>query len=81
MGQYTFRIDNEDPLYKKLIKLPTAYYRLKKNDNVDIINSHIGTAEVEGCFSCKNVTKQIPVKLPGDEFLKFNEQEWRVLTL
>lgn len=40
MGQYTFRIDNKDPLYKKLIKLPTAYYRLKNNGNGYTIYSH-----------------------------------------
>ncbi|WP_425384307.1 hypothetical protein [Wolbachia endosymbiont (group B) of Eupithecia inturbata] len=33
MGQYTFKVDGKDPLYKKLIKLPTAYYRLKQDNN------------------------------------------------
>ncbi|WP_338406598.1 MULTISPECIES: hypothetical protein [unclassified Wolbachia] len=48
MGQYTFRIDNKDPLYKKLIKLPTAYYRLKKNGSGYTIYSHNnGTVEIE----------------------------------
>ncbi|AAW70659.1 hypothetical protein EJB10_02380 [Wolbachia endosymbiont of Brugia malayi] len=40
MKQYTFRIDNKDPLYKKLIKLPTAYYRLKHDGNKHNIHSN-----------------------------------------
>ncbi|PRD31382.1 UNVERIFIED_CONTAM: col27a1b [Trichonephila clavipes] len=34
------RIDNKDLLYKKLIKLPTAYYRLEYNNNKYTIHSH-----------------------------------------
>ncbi|OWZ25116.1 hypothetical protein CCY16_00889, partial [Wolbachia endosymbiont of Wuchereria bancrofti] len=40
MKQYTLRIDNKDPLYKKLIKLPIAYYRLKHDGNKHNIHSH-----------------------------------------
>ncbi|MFP3021336.1 hypothetical protein [Wolbachia endosymbiont (group A) of Pogonocherus hispidulus] len=47
----TFRIDNKDPLYKKLIKLPTAYYRLEFNNNKYTIRSHIGTAELGDTIS------------------------------
>ncbi|WP_253309560.1 MULTISPECIES: hypothetical protein [Rickettsiales] len=47
----TFRIDNKDPLYKKLIKLPTAYYRLEINNNKYTIRSHIGTAELGDTIS------------------------------
>ncbi len=58
MGQYTFKIDNKDPLYKKLIKLPTTYYILKKNGNVYTIDSHIGTAEVGSTISDLKLQKQ-----------------------
>ncbi|NSX83939.1 hypothetical protein GOM44_07450, partial [Wolbachia endosymbiont of Atemnus politus] len=71
----TFRIDSK--LYKKLIKLPTAYYRLKKNGNVYTINSHLGTAEV-GDISDLKLRKQgdeivlykgnSPMKLNGKDF-------------
>ncbi len=42
----TFRIDNKDPLYKKLIKLPDKYYKLEHDDNKYTICSHMGTAEL-----------------------------------
>ncbi|GFR07238.1 col27a1b [Trichonephila clavata] len=53
MGQYTFRIDDKDPLYKKLIKLPTAYYRLEHNDNKHTIHSQLGTVEIENTHDVK----------------------------
>lgn len=46
MKRYTFEIDDKNTLYKKLIKLPTTYYKLKHNDNKYTIHSHIGTAEL-----------------------------------
>lgn len=44
MTKNTFKID--DNLYKKLIKLPTGYYRLKVNDGSYIIDSHVGTIKI-----------------------------------
>ncbi|MGL9717153.1 MAG: hypothetical protein ACR5K9_00290 [Wolbachia sp.] len=55
-----FRIDNKDPLYKKLIKLPAAYYRLESNSNGYTIYSHIGTAEVRD-------TSNLKLQKRGDE--------------
>lgn len=46
MKKYTFRIDNKDSLCKKLIKLPIAYYILKRNDNVYTVHSHSGMVRV-----------------------------------
>ncbi|WP_265027058.1 hypothetical protein [Wolbachia endosymbiont (group A) of Bombylius major] len=51
-------MDNKDPLYKKLIKLPTTYYILKKNGNGYTIDSHIGTAEVGDTISDLKLQKQ-----------------------
>ncbi|QOD38468.1 hypothetical protein [Candidatus Wolbachia massiliensis] len=54
MEKYTFRIDNKDPLYKKLIKLPTAYYRLKKNSSGYTIDSHnSGTVKIKSTHDVK----------------------------
>ncbi|WCR58319.1 hypothetical protein [Wolbachia endosymbiont of Ctenocephalides felis wCfeJ] len=50
MEQYTFRADNKDPIYKKLLKLPTAYYILKRNGDAYTIESHIGTAKVQNAI-------------------------------
>ncbi|WP_434732577.1 hypothetical protein [Wolbachia endosymbiont of Zygogramma bicolorata] len=53
MGK-TFRIDNKDPLYKKLIKLPTTYYILQRNGNGYTIYSHNnGTVEIENTNNLK----------------------------
>ncbi|RDD34184.1 hypothetical protein Wcon_01755 [Wolbachia endosymbiont of Cylisticus convexus] len=46
MEKHIFKIDDKNPLYKKLIKLPTAYYIVKENGNVNTVSSHIGTVEV-----------------------------------
>lgn len=40
MGKHTFRIDDKDPLYKKLIKLPTTYYKLENNKDGYTVYSH-----------------------------------------
>ncbi|WP_353270198.1 hypothetical protein [Wolbachia endosymbiont (group A) of Myopa testacea] len=61
----TFRIDNKDPLYKKLIKLPTAYYRLEINNNKYTIHSHIGTAELGDTISDLKLQKL------GDEIVLY----------
>lgn len=45
MKKYTFRIDGKDSL-KKLIKLPTAYYRVKSIGAEYIIDSHMGSVKV-----------------------------------
>ncbi|BET29923.1 MULTISPECIES: hypothetical protein [Wolbachia] len=45
MEKHIFKIEDKNPLYKKLIKLPAEYYILNKNSKV--INSHIGTIKVE----------------------------------
>ncbi|WP_265015973.1 hypothetical protein [Wolbachia endosymbiont (group A) of Anoplius nigerrimus] len=60
-----FRIDNKDPLYKKLIKLPTAYYRLEFNNNKYTIRSHIGTAELGDTISDLKLQKL------GDEIVLY----------
>ncbi|WP_264328878.1 hypothetical protein [Wolbachia endosymbiont (group A) of Andrena hattorfiana] len=63
----TFRIDNKDPLYKKLIKLPTAYYRLEINNNKYTIHSHIGTAELGDTINDVKLQRQ------GDEIVLCTE--------
>ncbi|BET35484.1 MULTISPECIES: hypothetical protein [Wolbachia] len=45
MEKHIFKIEDKNPLYKKLIKLPAEYYILNKNSKV--IHSHIGTIKVE----------------------------------
>ncbi|WP_338406446.1 MULTISPECIES: hypothetical protein [unclassified Wolbachia] len=61
----TFRIDNKDPLYKKLIKLSTAYYRLEFNNNKYTIRSHIGTVELGDTISDLKLQKL------GDEIVLY----------
>ncbi|WP_349967668.1 hypothetical protein [Wolbachia endosymbiont of Armadillidium arcangelii] len=46
MEKHIFKIDDKNPLYKKLIKLPTTYYKLESNGNGYTIHSHIGTADL-----------------------------------
>ncbi|WP_395460892.1 hypothetical protein [Wolbachia endosymbiont (group B) of Ablattaria laevigata] len=51
MEKHIFKIEDKNPLYKKLIKLPAEYYILNKNSKV--IHSHIGTIKVENINSLK----------------------------
>lgn len=51
MEKHIFKIEDKNPLYKKLIKLPTEYYILNKNSKV--IHSHIGTIKVENINDLK----------------------------
>ncbi|WP_264336544.1 MULTISPECIES: hypothetical protein [unclassified Wolbachia] len=51
MEKHIFKIEDKNPLYKKLIKLPAEYYILNKNSKV--INSHIGTIKVENINGLK----------------------------
>ncbi len=44
MEKHIFKIEDKNPLYKKLIKLPAEYYILNKNSKV--IHSHIGPIKV-----------------------------------
>ncbi|WP_395463420.1 hypothetical protein [Wolbachia endosymbiont of Cantharis cryptica] len=54
MGKYTFKIDNKDPLYKKLIKLPTTYYKLQNNgDGYTIYSHNSGTSKVKNSRDVK----------------------------
>lgn len=46
MKKYTFEIDDKNSLYKKIIGLPTSYYKLKHNNNKYTIHSHVGTIEL-----------------------------------
>ncbi|MDG7056589.1 MAG: hypothetical protein LKM43_00305 [Wolbachia endosymbiont of Penenirmus auritus] len=78
MGRYTFRIDNKDPVYKKLIKVPTAYYRLQSNSNGYTIHSHLGMAELGGMHDVKLKQEDdkivlykgnLPLKLNGKDFV------------
>ncbi|NSX83821.1 hypothetical protein GOM44_06440, partial [Wolbachia endosymbiont of Atemnus politus] len=72
----TFRIDNKNPLYKNLIKLSTAYYRLKENGSGYTIDSHLGMAEV-GSISDFKLQKQggAIVLYEGDSALKLHNGE------
>ncbi|WP_341808831.1 hypothetical protein [Wolbachia endosymbiont (group E) of Neria commutata] len=45
MKKYTFRIDGKDSL-KKLIKLPTAHYKVESIGGRYIIHSHMGSVKV-----------------------------------
>lgn len=51
MEKHIFKIEDKNPLYKKLIKLPAEYYILNKNSKV--IHSHIGTIKVENINGLK----------------------------
>lgn len=51
MEKHIFKIEDKNPLYKKLIKLPDEYYILNKNSKV--IHSHIGTIKVENINGLK----------------------------
>lgn len=53
MEKYTFKIDDKNPLYKKLINLPTAYYRLESSSNGYTIHSQNGTAEIKDIHDVK----------------------------
>ncbi|WP_375604103.1 hypothetical protein NOX90_00105 [Wolbachia endosymbiont of Anurida maritima] len=54
MGQHIFRIDNKDPLYKKLMKLPTTYYYISRNNGDGYtIHSHSGTVKIENTDELK----------------------------
>ncbi len=80
MGQYTFRIDNKDLLYKKLIKLPTAYYRLEHNNNKYTIHSHNnGTGEIENINDVKLKWDKTNDKIflyEGNSALKLNGKDF-----
>ncbi len=80
MGQYTFRIDNKDLLYKKLIKLPTAYYRLEHNNNKYTIHSHNnGTVEIENINDVKLKWDKTNDKIflyEGNSALKLNGKDF-----
>ncbi|MBR9982930.1 MAG: hypothetical protein MUP48_03255 [Wolbachia endosymbiont of Homalodisca vitripennis] len=65
MKKYTFEIDDKNPLYKKLIELPTTYYRLKHNNNKYTIHSHIGTAELG------DDTNGLKLKKQGDKIFLY----------
>uniref|UniRef100_A0A3B0JC66 Uncharacterized protein n=1 Tax=Wolbachia endosymbiont of Aleurodicus dispersus TaxID=1288877 RepID=A0A3B0JC66_9RICK len=76
MGQYTFKVDGKDPLYKKLIKLPTAYYRLKQDNNSYTIDSHIGTAVLGDISDIKLQKKDDKIVLcKGDSILTLQNGE------
>ncbi|WP_241654190.1 hypothetical protein [Wolbachia endosymbiont of Laodelphax striatellus] len=51
MEKHIFKIEDKNPLYKKLIKLPAEYYILNKNSKV--IHSHIGPIKVENINGLK----------------------------
>ncbi|WP_264735393.1 hypothetical protein [Wolbachia endosymbiont (group A) of Rhinocyllus conicus] len=74
----TFRIDNKDPLYKKLIKLPTAYYRLKNNGNGYTIYSHNNSAvEIKNARNVKLKWDRDKIFLyEEDSALKLNGQDF-----
>ncbi|WP_264704491.1 hypothetical protein [Wolbachia endosymbiont (group B) of Apotomis betuletana] len=78
MEKHIFKIDDKNPLYKKLIKLPTAYYIVKENGNVNTVSSHIGTVEVGNINDLKLkeqgdeivlFTNNSPLKLNGTDFI------------
>lgn len=77
MGKYTFRIDSKDQLYKKLIKLPTAYYRLQNNSNGYTIHSHLGMAELGNVHDVKLKQEGDKIVLyKGDLPLKLNDEDF-----
>ncbi|WP_353284613.1 hypothetical protein [Wolbachia endosymbiont (group A) of Lasioglossum fulvicorne] len=80
MGQYTFKIDNKDPLYKKLIKLPTAYYILKENKDKNgyTLNSHNnGAVDIKDTRNVKlKWDKDKIVLYEGNSALKLNGQDF-----
>ncbi len=49
MEKHIFKIDDKNPLYKKLIKLPTAYYIVKENGNVNRLLSKF----MKGALYCE----------------------------
>ncbi|MFP3023376.1 MAG: hypothetical protein ACEY3K_10960 [Wolbachia sp.] len=76
MGQYTLKVDSKDPLYKKLIKLPIEYYRLKQDNNSYTIDSHIGTAEFGNISDIKLQKKGDEIALcKEDSVLKLQNGE------
>ncbi|HCE59478.1 MAG TPA: hypothetical protein DEQ74_01425 [Wolbachia sp.] len=76
MEQYTFKVDSKDPLYKKLIKLPTAYYRLKGNSDKYAIESYIGTVEVRNISDVELQKRNDKIVLcKGDLVLKLQNGE------
>lgn len=64
MEKHIFKIDDKSPLYKKLIKLPTAYYIVKEDGNVNIVSSHIGKVEIGNINDLK-------LKKQGNEIVLF----------
>ncbi|MDR2831450.1 MAG: hypothetical protein LBV62_00825 [Rickettsiales bacterium] len=77
MEQYTFRIDNKDPLYKKLIKLPTSYYTLKHNGNGYTVCSKDGTVEIKDIRDVKLKWESNNIVLyDGSSALKLNGQDF-----
>ncbi|MFP3035697.1 MAG: hypothetical protein ACEY3A_01485 [Wolbachia sp.] len=77
MEKYTFRIDNKDPLCKKLIKLPTAYYRLQNNSNGYTIHSDLGMAELGNIHDVKLKQEGDKIVLyKGDLPLKLNDEDF-----
>ncbi|MBS9531594.1 hypothetical protein [Wolbachia endosymbiont of Rhagoletis cerasi] len=78
MEKHIFKIDDKNPLYKKLIKLPTVYYIVKENGNVNTVSSHIGIVEVGNINDLKLkeqgdeivlFTNNSPLKLNGTDFI------------
>ncbi|WP_375604406.1 hypothetical protein NOX90_02510 [Wolbachia endosymbiont of Anurida maritima] len=76
--EHIFEINDKNPLHKKLIKLPTAYYIVKENGNVNTVSSHIGTVEVGNISDLKLkeqgdeivlFTNDSPLKLNGTDFI------------
>ncbi|WP_250295387.1 hypothetical protein [Wolbachia endosymbiont of Oedothorax gibbosus] len=73
-----FKIDNKDPLYRKLMKLPTAYYRLKDNGNgYTIYSQNNGTVEIKDTRNIKLKWENDKVVLyEGGSALKLNGQDF-----
>uniref|UniRef100_UPI00333F8110 hypothetical protein n=1 Tax=Wolbachia endosymbiont (group B) of Pilophorus perplexus TaxID=3066160 RepID=UPI00333F8110 len=78
MEKHIFKIDDKNPLYKKLIKLPTVYYIVKEKGNVNTVSSHIGIVEVGNINDLKLkeqgdeivlFTNNSPLKLNGTDFI------------
>ncbi|WP_246198542.1 hypothetical protein [Wolbachia endosymbiont of Ctenocephalides felis wCfeJ] len=53
MEKYTFKIDNKNLLHKKLLKLPTQYFKLSSDDDGYTLYSHNGTSKVRDFHSMK----------------------------
>lgn len=73
-----FKIDNKDPLYRKLMKLPTAYYRLKDNGNgYTIYSQNNGTVKIKDTRNVQLKWENDKVVLyEGGSALKLNGQDF-----